>query len=71
MFNTLLHALKQLTKLFCFCFQEEHNHSYMYQIIMSPLNSMGKQKQVWGMCVKKYQEQNKSLLAIHVLHTPT
>lgn len=33
------------------------------------LNSMGKQKQVWGMCVKKYQKQNKSLLAIHAPHT--
>ena len=71
MFNILLNVLYQLTKLFCFCFQEEHNHSYMYQIIMSPYGTcfFGKQKQVWGMCVKKHQKQNKSLLAIHALHT--
>lgn len=48
MFNIHLNVLYQLTKLFCFCFQEEHNHSYMYQIIMSPYGTcfFGKQKQV-------------------------
>ena len=66
MFNILLNVLYQLTKLFCFCFQEEHNHSYMYQIIMSPYGTcfFGKQKQVWGMCVKKTSEA-KQVFACH------
>ena len=62
MFNILLNVLYQLTKLFCFCFQEEHNHSYMYWIIMSPYGTcfFGTQKQV---CEKT--SEAKQVFACH------
>lgn len=63
MFNILLNVLYQLTKLFCFCFQEEHNHSYMYQIIIWNMFFWQAEASVRHVCEKT--SEAKQVFACH------